>query len=699
MTTLTPTFLDHDGLLPVKAAHPEWIWNRSDNHVILGVPESPEPFKTVVEPGNSYSPGFRSYGVSVWVTVDGVLHTPEQLPIDQLHSRYAQGFLPVLDCEWSAGPLTVRTSLFTDGDAATRSIRTNLHVDVRNDGEREVDATVHIVIRSFGASGAPIRALEFAARDVLIDDVVVMTFATEPGRAGAVSYSETGEDIGQVLRTGGFPSVTAVDDPSTWASGTASYPVSLAPGERWGTDASNWVQVQHSHLDWIRRERGLPLDVADRAAFEQRWLDLLPARFDLPDARFGEALQAQVVYAAMSSVGVEPRISPISYPLWWLRDGAYALIAAGKGGLTEWSDRAVRSVARREPFGGFGAEGDGAGELIWIMTEHAKMTGDDDFLRDVFPYIQRNAELIVRMRHTTVPIFGKTEIRTPEMMFGPSADLICRPAKDGLIVGRMDGHFPRFWVNGWAYLGLRRAIEAGRRLGEDVSAWESELADHKAAIERTMPGNFGENDRDYTGSIWPTGYADPNDPEVREVFEKFWHRERFPDGVHHPEPEWTYFEAGQAHNFMFLGQRDRTWVTIEHFLTNSTAPGLYTQHEGIGDENSSLQWQRSRGWDLTPHVTPHGWTSAELLLLLRDCLARETVDGALVIGSGIPESWLASDFAVTGLPSHFGAIDFAWNAGASTLTVSTARPVPGGIVSELPGEATIVVPDALVAAR
>ncbi len=698
--SLTQTVLDHEGLPAKKAEHPEWIWNRSDNHVILAVPEAPEAYTTVVEPGNSYSPGFRSYGVSTWVSVDGELVAPELLPMDQLRWRWSRGFLPVLECEWEAGPLTIRSSLFTDGDPATRTIRTNLQLEVANDSAEPVEAVLHLAIRSFGATGAPIAKLEFAGRDVLIDDVVVATLADEPTSAGAVSFAESGEDVGEVLRSGRFPDAPHVVDPSTWASGVASFAVSLQPGETFSTAAQHFVQATHSHLDWLRRDRGLDFEPADRTAFEQAWLDRLPAHFDLPDPRFSDALQAQAVYLLMGSVGIEPRISPISYPLWWLRDGSYEITAMGKAGFTEWVDRAVRAIAPREPFGGFGAEGDGPGELIWLMTEHARMTGDDEFLRFAFPHIARNADLIVRMRNTTVPMFGKTDIRTPEMMFGPSADLMCRPAKDGLIQGRMDGHFPRFWVNGWAFFGLSRAIEAGKRLGEDTALWEEQLQEHKAAIDRMLPGNFGENERDVTGSIWPTGYIDPSDAAAREVFDRYWNTVRYPGGVHHPEPEWTYFECGQAHNNILLGHRDRAWVTIEHFLTNSTAPGLYTQHEGIGDENSSLQWQRSRGWDLTPHVTPHGWTAAEFFLLLRDSLLRETTDGALVIGSGIPASWLERDFSYTGLPSWFGAVDVRWDAAARRLTVTTERTVPGGIRHELPTDAPVdLAVEGLVAAH
>jgi hypothetical protein len=139
-----------------------------------------------------------------------------------------------------------------------------------------------------------------------------------------------------------------------------------------------------------------------------------------------------------------------------------------------------------------------------------------------------------------------------------------------------------------------------------------------------------------------------------------------------------------------MGHRDRAWVSIEMFLSQHTAPGLYTYSEGHEDENSCLQWQRTRGWDKIRFVTPHGWTAAELFLLLRDCLARE-VDDALVIGSGIPESWMTQPFSVENLPTYFGRASFAYDPAKRTLTAEVERLPQGGIRSELPGAVKLVV--------
>jgi hypothetical protein len=47
--------------------HPEWIAPRSDVRVFLGEPGAPEATKTTVEPGNVFSPGMLTYGVTWWL--------------------------------------------------------------------------------------------------------------------------------------------------------------------------------------------------------------------------------------------------------------------------------------------------------------------------------------------------------------------------------------------------------------------------------------------------------------------------------------------------------------------------------------------------------------------------------------------------------------------------------------------------------
>ena len=643
------------------------------------MPSSHEGFKTPVEPGNSFSPGVGTYGVSTWVYVANQLYAPEEMRLADLNWSFLNGRIPVLISRWKVGSVEVTSRLFTDGDAALDDIKDYLAVQLHNPTSNSVDLTFYLVIRSFGAAGGAVRSLAWKDNSLTVNGGAPVLYASQaPDQFGALAYANSQTDISVYLKSGNLPPVDSVTDDASWASGALAYNVSLQAGEIRQFDFVCHLHANHSKLKWLMPpQNDTPVD-QQQQHYVERWQQNQTIQLDLPDKRFEHAFFAQINFLNMFTVYNQPRISPISYPLWWLRDGSYAITALDKGGYHDFAERAVRGAAHRDAFGGFGAEGDGPSESIWMLSEHYLLTGSLDYLRDVYPDIERKGDLLIRMLHTGVPITGTTEIRTPQMMLAPDSDLMCLPAVDGMIMGRMDGHFPIMWINAFAYFGLRRAAFCATELGLDGSRFEDAANELQQTMKRRAPELFNKNDRDTNSAFWPTGWASHDDETIRRGFEQFWNETRCPNGVYTREPLWTYFEAGQAHNYLLLGQPERTWITIEHFLTEQIAPGLYTYSEGNSDENSSLQWQRTRGWDHIRYVTPHGWTAAEVFLLLRDCLAREE-DNKLIIGSGIPESWLTEAFSVRDLPTYFGKLSFHYEPDGKKLEVELERRPSGGI--------------------
>ena len=683
----------HADMADMKKKHPDWIWNRSDTHVILGAPGSIDAMRTPVEPGNSFSPGPGTYGVSSWLYTDNALHTPEEKPLSELDWSFEQGHLPVLCSGWKAGAIDVKSRLFTVADDSNTEVRDYFSVTLENNSDKEAAASFYLVIRSFGAAGGEIRALSYSENGhININNAPLMMALQAPTRFGAVSYNDSGKDISCYLKNGTMPKITSADDESTWASGALEYGVNLASGESVTFDFVCQLHVDHWMLNYLP-PLAKPIDVRSiEAQYLADWSEKLSIRLDLPDKRFADAFYCQLVHLYMFTVHNAPRISPISYPLWWLRDGAYVVNALGKGGFRDFNEQAVREIKGKTAFGGFGSEGDAPGSIIWLISEHYLLTRDITFLRDMWSTVQESADLIIQMRNADKPIKVLSEYLTPYLALEPNMDILCIPTKgDGLINGRMDLHFPLVWVNTFAYFGLRRAAQCAEALGLNAEAdkyrTEAQLLD--GALQNATPTLFGQNDRDVNCAFWPTGWADRDDKLVSSKFDEFWNTVRCPNGVHQPEELWTYFEAGQAHNNIIRGERERAWVSIEMFLTQHTAPGLYTYHEGSMDENSFLQWQRTRGWDDISYITPHGWTAAELFLLLRDCLIREE-ENALIIGSGVPKSWLNSDFSAKHLPTHYGEVSFEYCAERRELTVYTEKSGIAEIKHELPWDVRII---------
>jgi hypothetical protein len=651
--------LTHTEMSEMRSRHPDWIWNRSDTHVILGVPDSHEAFKTPVEPGNSFSPGVGSYGVSTWAFVGGKLYAPEDLPLNEIEWSFADSKAPILVSKWRAGQVEVQSRLFTDGDSVLSNINDYLTVELRNSGETAVEARFYLVIRSFGAGGGPIRKLAFSNGGLEVNGRVICQASNREAGFGAVSYEKEASDVSVYLRDGKLPkSAAEVEDNSSWASGALEYSCSLQPGEVKRFDFVFQAHGSHHRVQWLPELA--PVEIAPvEAELRKHWKGVLGIELNLPDRRFAEAFHAQIMHLAMFTVAGQPRITPISYPLWWLRDGAYVVMALDRAGMHGFAEQAVRDVAHKDAFGGFGSEGDGPSQGLWMIGEHWLLTRSAEFLREMYPHIERKADLLGKMMRTKVPIKKHTDLCTPEMMLAPESDLMCLPSEENWIVGRMDLHFPTYWINGFAWLGLTMAARCAKAMGADGSRFSADADALLHSLRSRVPTLFGKNARDFNSALWPSGWASKYRSEIEQSFEGFWRNERNPDGKYVSEADWTYFEAGQAHNMLLLGWRERAWKGIEHFLTQHTAPGLYTWHEAHGDENSSLQWQRTRGWDRISYVTPHGWTAAEVFLLLRDCLVREHGD-TLVIGSGIPADWLDSEFSVTGLPTYFGKVSFQY---------------------------------------
>jgi hypothetical protein len=737
----------HAELKRMREKHPDWVWNRSDTHVLLGVPQSLEAFRTVVEPGNAFSPGVGTFGVSVWVydPKEAKLHATEEMPLDVFTWRFAPGGVPILTCSWQAGPFDVSSELFTEGQWQGGRIGTHLTVTVSREkkaeearhgrdahgthgqdarateeakhgqdvhathggdaratkeaaeettAEEAAEGSVFVVVRSFGPAGGAVRQIQYDAggRTLNVNGAPAAYLDAPADGFGAVSYRQEGSDIGAYLRDGLLPEAGAVDDDSGWASAALEFKLALAPGQ----SRVMHLQFPH-HLGFPNRTLAASLSGPNhventdecRADFVQAWRERT-GRVELttPDERFTQAFYCQLAHLYMATVYNEVRISNISYPIWWLRDGVYVLNALDKGGLHEFARQACLNIAPRPAFGGFGSEGDGPGEGVWALTEHYYLTADRAYLERIYPSLVQRAELLLEMIHAKEPVRMFTEFGTPEAMLSPISDLMCLAANDGLIVGRMDWHFPVFWVNAHACAGLARVGRAAEDLGDAAAAAKYRAAADAlhARLLAEVPRQFGQNDRDVTGIVWPTRVFTGQEPGVGAVFDAFWDKTRCPGGRHVPETLWTYFEAGQAHNYLYLCQRERTWVSLEYFLTHHTAPGLFTYHEGSGDENTFGLWQRVRGWDRIPFVTPHGWTAAELFLLLRDCMLHESMDGTgLVIGAGVPRAWIESGkpIGIANAPSHFGPC--SWRLEAGRLTVTTARPAAGGYTIDLPG--------------
>ena len=101
-------------------------------------------------------------------------------------------------------------------------------------------------------------------------------------------------------------------------------------------------------------------DCVSRPSTEFDFSDFSPGlEVNVADHQFTESVKAQVAHLMMSLVDGQTRPGdPMCYPLAWLRDGAYTVVALARVGKVETAKKLSVYFAENDFFGGFGAEAD-----------------------------------------------------------------------------------------------------------------------------------------------------------------------------------------------------------------------------------------------------------------------------------------------------------------------------------------------------
>ncbi len=624
--------------------------NRGRCHVFLGHPLSETCDKTTVEPGNFFSPGVWTCGVSVWVVVDECAYAAELLDEAEVEWHFgedADGLPPVLVSAWPAGPVRVRSRLVQRGCEGAEGCD---FLSVELTAEEACRATVAVVVKEVGPAG---------------------------GRIGSIS-----EVAGGLMTNGGLRvrvlnrSCNPVID---GAAGLLACELDPRPGAVERLD----VMAEHGFEDRlfggaVPRRRPFAAESSEQAfeRAQEEWGRALPARVFAPDPRVAAAWERSAFHVLAAMECGLPRISAVNYPIFWMRDCVLVLRALDLIGRADLARTGCDYLAPLTFSGGFGAESDAPGQAIWALTQHARMTRDEGWLRAVHPHLERRARLLMRMRRTTEPMRAMTENRHAIAQMSPGSTILCLPAQNGLIHGRMDWHSPDFFINCWAVSGMRAAAEAARRLGlqEDAAEFDAEAQDWSAALtEHLLPAYA--NDRDPAITPHPSGAIGAESDELRRRFGEWFRAHRLDaDGRRLREPEWTYFEAAQIHNALLLGMGAEAWVCLDGMLDDASRPfGVAAWTEGSPGGTEYLPFRNdpgARGWldreKACGGAMPHNWTAAEMLCCLRSVFVREEADG-LALGLGVPPAWLTpgSRFGVRGMPTERGPVSY-------TVTVDAA---------------------------
>jgi hypothetical protein len=611
---------------------PDDPWPRGRGHVILAKPGSSEEFKAYHEPGGSFSPSFGSFGISLWVTHPNGrrIATSDSIPLDQIDQQLFWPPQPIWPKRPSIPAIRTVTPHYQAIWSALAENRWQLRLQPQSTN------ILNLLIRSVGPAAGPIRSLVwFPDNRLFVNDRWVVSFSSRPATLEIVPPT-TQSAPSQNAENVSWPA----EQP--WGYARFSFPPNL---EQWIT-LEDAVLPPHNPLKTPTLKPLLNLQ--------------------LPHPTFLASLEAQVAHIMMGLVRNETRPGdPNNYPLNWLRDGAYSIVALARAGHLDLATDLAPPFAERDFFGGFGAEADAPGLALWALTELAAMKRDPKFDQSLWPHLQRKASLILDMLST------ETAIRKP--FHGPvvpshtnhaDLELVCDPARDGLIMGRMDWHRPILFVNAVSYRGLVNAAQFASRLNHtrEAQSWQSRADSLRQAWNTALNSPEADNERTYIAALHPT-WVVSNHPLYQSQLAQRRTLTHNNDNTLKDPPLWTYFTLAQTHQWLSLGRPDFVWNDLNWFWNHQASPGLFTWWEGDGEENSFGRWKSVRGWITPPHVTPHYWTAAEMLLLQLDmlvCLDESGPQPLLRIGAGVPDAWLQQPLRVDGIFTRLGRVDWQW---------------------------------------
>ena len=623
--------------------------NNGQYHLFLGDSLSSGIDKTVVEPGNAFSPGMWTVGVSVAIKSESVV-SPETctLPL-----RFENNKPPVTVSEYDVGKnVRVRSKLCHLGGTGWQGVD-YLHVSIDGDPEEAC-----LIVRDIGPAGGKITSIVWEQNALIVNGDMRFEFESALARV----------DI--------LPADDMFDSPAAFVF----------------FEKELLVRALHGYG---KRAFSAPLPFRPVYAVEEgfavarkRWEESLPARVFAPDRRIAEMWEQSAYHLIAAMECGLPRISVNNYPIFWIRDCVIVLRAMDYLGRHDLARTGCDYLAPIVFSGGFGSESDNPGEGIWALVTHAQMTGDIIWLRGIFPAIIDRVKWIQRMLTATENIYRPADMRTVWAHYWPGSDLVCMPHVGGHIHGRMDGHSPDFYINCWAYIGLALAAEAARTLGEDdlADAWKREARDLDREIYEELLPCFG-NERDSCVVPYPCGALSGHESELREAFAAWYDAHRLNEaGNRIPEPLWTYFEAAQIHNAILLGMRERAWACLDGFLSDPRWKDMSLFIEGSWGATEMLPFgtgKYGRGWlqqGATGANMPHNWTAAEVINLLRSLFVVEK-DGHLELLKGVPDTWMAPGacFGVEKMPTRYGIISFTATVGSDnkiSLEFSEGEDIP-----------------------
>jgi hypothetical protein len=395
------------------------------------------------------------------------------------------------------------------------------------------------------------------------------------------------------------------------------------------------------------------------ATIKKSWREKLDrVRIETADPVVNSTIRTNLAYFLINRDGPALQPGSRSYERAWIRDGALIASALLRLGHPAEAKAFARWYAKylfddgKVPccVDARGAdpvpENDSHGEFIFLVAEIGRYARDAAFAEEMRPHVEAAARYIEKLRAAN---HGEFEGLVTESISheGYSA----KPVHS-------------YWDDFFALKGLEDA------------GWKTTMREDLAAsIRRTIekknidyiPGaaELGDFDPSATAiAISPLGLASLL-PE-RELARTF---DRYFENLEKPRDDYTPYEMRIIGALVRRGDRERAQSLVARFLRDRRPAAWNQWAEVVGTDPRKPRFLGDM---------PHSWIASDFIRSVLDAIAYDREDGALVIGAGVPQSWLP--LRVEGLRTYQGPVDITIDRSgfvhvqSSAKTIVIARP-------------------------
>ena len=584
-------------------------------------------------------------------------------------------YLPIPSVRWQHQDWQLLTTAWTDAYALWVRYR------VSNRSGQAARVTLYVVLRPFQvnpprqflnvAGGvAPIRHISMTESGVLVDSTRLIT-VSRPQGFGAASFDQG--DITDYLQGRQLPDAQSVTDSSaSLASAALAYPLDVPAHD----SADVVLAVPHSRAAALTdAQASWSGALAGWRALLDRFTIEIPAKPDI-----GRSIKSTVAYILINQDG--PAIQPgsRSYERSWIRDGSLTSAALLRLGYTEpvkrfvewyapyqYADGKVPCCVDRQGAGPV-PENDSHGQLIYLIAEYFRFTGDTAVVRATWKHVAAAVAYMDSLRRSR-----RTEEFRGTGFWGMMPQSI---SHEGYSAKPMHS----YWDDFFALKGFKDATWLAGQLRDSVNArnWAVMRDEFEADLMRSFRWTMEKHDIDYlagsvelgdfdatstTVGLSPAGAQhDLPDSALRRTFDRYWEEfaarraqwDQIKAGGYQDSTRkfeaYTPYEWRVVGSLVRLGQRERAHAVAEWFMEH--------QRPDAWNHWAEVVFRNPLAANFIGDM-PHTWVGSDFIRSVLDMFVYDDAE-QLIVGAGIAPAWLAGSDTVriAGVRTPYGVLGY-----------------------------------------